>query len=246
MPYSQPRGYRLPSSLRLPLLARWLEQYGWPTWRTEVVSTLAAVCHELLVTGRPDEVYARLSHDQVSRADLPLSTGGRDSVITQAAEFIDVAHGLMAMPSARPVSPSLDLRCQAQFMDDPDDPEGPWTYVLFGTQRAVLHQAFLDMEGVEAYPVEAGASPEEDAPDRAAVWDRVLAPYARFMPLSVSAPEPQVLFDIVESRRQGPEQDEVLAAEGKVTISAVVEACARLGTGEADGMRERLLAPAPG
>ena len=245
MPYSQPRGYRLPSSVSLPYVTRKLELLGWPLWRGEVISTLAAVCHEVLATGDPDDVYGRLSHGQVTRADLPLSARHRDSLIAQAAEFIDVAHGVVALPSARPLSPALDLRCRAQFMDDPEDPAGPWTYVLFGTQRQVLHAAFADMDGVEAYPVEDGPHQDRDAPDRAVVWGRVLAPYVRFTPLSVSAPEPQVLFDVIESQDLGPDADAMLRAEGKVTISAVVDACRRLGSGAPEDLRETLLAPAP-
>ncbi|WP_298751355.1 hypothetical protein [uncultured Serinicoccus sp.] len=236
----------MPSSVSLPHVTRRLELLGWPLWRAEVVSTLATVCHEVLSTDDPDDVYARLSHDQVTRADLTLSAAHRNSLIAQAAEFIDVAHGLMAMPSARPVSPALDLRCRAQFMDDPDHPGGPWTYVLFGTQMAVLHAAFADMDGIEAYPVDGGGAADPEGEERAAVWDRVLAPYARFTPLSVSAPEPQVLFDVIESEDAGAEGDDALAAQGKVTVSAVVEASARLGTGPQADVRERLLSPPPG
>ncbi|WP_298889611.1 hypothetical protein [uncultured Serinicoccus sp.] len=245
MPYSQPRGYRLSSSISLPHVTRRLELLGWPLWRAEVVSTLATVCHEVVATGDPDGVYGRLSHDQVSRADLPLSSMHRNSVIAQAAEFIDVAHGVLALPAARPLSPALDLRCRAQFMDDPEDPTGPWTYVLFGTQREVLQAAFADMDGVEAYPVDTAPDPDADALARAAVWERVLAPYARFTPLSVSAPEPQVLFDVIESQDSGPEADGRLVAQGKVTISAVVDACRRLGSDGADDLHDMLLAPPP-
>lgn len=243
MTYSQPRGYRIPSLASLPALSRKLELLGWPTWRAEVVSTVASLCHEVMVTEDAAGVFARHSRDQVGPEDLPLSAGEEGTLVLQVAEFVDVAHGLMAMPSARPLSPTLDLRCRAQFMDDPADPGGPWTYVLFGTQRAALESAFLDMDGVEAYPVEPLG--EDDAADvaRAEVWDRVLAPYARFTPLSVSAPEPQVLFDIAESRAQGPEADEALAAEGKVTITAVVDSCTRFGRTGREDVRARLLGP---
>lgn len=246
MTYSQPRGYRIPSIASLPALSRKLELLGWPTWRAEVVTTVASLCHEIILTEDAAGVFARHSRDQVGLEDLPLTAGEEGNLVLQVAEFIDVAHGLMAMPSARPLSPAVDLRCRAQFMDDPADLGGPWIYVLFGTQRASLERAFLDMDGVDAYPVEPLGDDDAADLERAEVWDRVLVPYARFTPLSVSAPEPQVLFDIAESWGQGPEADEALAAQGKVTISGVVDAYLRLGGAGRDQVYDRLTGRAAG
>lgn len=229
MTFSQPMGYRLPSHVSLPALSRALERFGWPVWRVEVVRALASVVVEMMApSADPDEVCRRLSNGQVGADDLVISRTQSSGLLLQCAEFIDVAHGLLHLPSALPVPPTLDLRCRAQFMDDTADPDRAWTYVLFGTEHDRLEQVFLHLRGCEAYPLAVSDDPppadqiDQDWLDRAAVWQRVLAPYRRSTPLQVSAPEPQVMFDLFESL-QHRELDAELAAAGKVTVSAVVD-----------------------
>ncbi len=72
----------------------------------------------------------------------------------------------------------------------------------------------------------------------------MLAPFGRSTPLQVSAPEPQVLFDLFESL-QHHDGDTALAAAGKVTVSAVIDELERRPGGNApEDLRELLTAPA--
>ncbi|PRZ44029.1 hypothetical protein CLV47_101153 [Antricoccus suffuscus] len=229
MSYSQPTGYRMPASVSLPSISRALERFGWPVWRAETVRALASIAIDLL--DAPDDreaVYKRLSHGQISEADLVISTTTERGLLHQAAEFLDVAHGIMHRPSVIPLPTKLDMRCRAQFMDDPEDPSRTWNYVLFGTEHDRLEQVFLQLRGMESYPVAAADDPQADTePDpgwaeRCAVWQRVLAPYSRSSPLSISAPEPQITFDIAESLKY-VDRDAEYAAAGKVTVTAAIE-----------------------
>ncbi|RKT79756.1 hypothetical protein DFJ68_3234 [Terracoccus luteus] len=257
MTYSQPRGYRLSTDTSLTSVSRALERFGWPLWQVEIRRAVAAVCVELLADDDRDTVFRKLSHGQVGDEDLVVSAANRRGLLHRAAEFLDVGHGIMHRPSALPLPPRLDLRCRAQFMDDRDDPVRRYTYVLFGTEHERLEEVFLQLRGIEAYPLASGDDPVDDddaagagaeLAERAAVWDRVLAPYARFSPLSISAPEPQVTFDVAESLHW-PDREDEFAAQGKTTVTQVVaEVARRLGdTGsstEADAdVRARLLAP---
>lgn len=252
MSYSQPSGYRLPSSASLPSISRALERFGWSAWRLEAVRATAQVAVELLE--HPDdqeEVLRRLSGDQVGDDDLVISSAMGAGVLLRAAEFLDVAHAALSKPTAVPLPRALDLRCRAQFMDDAADPDRAWIYVLFGTEQASLQQIFEHLRGIEPYPVPpvGGVTIEEIVPDpddldlqqRTAVWERVLAPYARFSPLMISAPEPALAFDIIESLR-AEDQDAALQDEGKVTVTAVVAAIAeRLQDPDLDDIRARVV-----
>lgn len=249
MTYSQPEGYRVPSRVSLTSVSRALEHFGWPLWRTEVVRAVAAVAGELLAArnGR-EQVYQKLSRNQITESDLVISLANGRGLLHRAAEFLDVGHGLMHRPSALPLPPRLDLRCRAQFMDDRNDPERAWTYILFGTEHQRLEDAFLQLRGIEPYPLPVSDLPLTDPdadPDlaaRAAVWARVLAPYARSSPLSLSAPEPQITFDIAESLRR-PDKDAQYAAEGKTTVTAVIaEIAGHLGDDAPPDLREQLTA----
>lgn len=252
MTFSQPMGYRLPSSVSLTSLSRALERFGWPIWRVEVVRAAASVVVEAMQHGADlDEVCRRLSNDQVGAEDLLISRARNAGLLLHCAEFLDVAHGLLSSPSALPLPSRIDLRARAQFMDDPAAPERAWTYVLFGTEHDRLEQVFLQLRGCEPYPIAAADDPpadEEDRPgweERVLTWERVLAPFGRSTPLQVSAPEPQVMFDLIESLRHDG-IDAELAAEGKVTMTAVLDEVERRLGGEApEDLRARLLAPLP-
>ncbi len=252
MTFSQPMGFRLPSSVSLTSLSRALERFGWPVWRIEVVRAVASVVVEAMQPDADlDAVCRHLSNEQVGAADLVISNTRGSGLLLHCAEFLDVAHGLLSSPSALPLPSRIDLRARAQFMDDPADPERAWIYVLFGTEHDRLEQVFLHLRGCEPFPIAVADDPpldDEDRPDweaRVLVWERVLAPFARSTPLQVSAPEPQIMFDLIESlRRDG--RDEELAAAGKVTMTAVLEEVARrLGGDVPDDLRDRLLAPLP-
>lgn len=250
MTYSQPRGYRLSSDIRITAIARALERLGWPIWQVETVRAVASVAVDLLAA--PDErgsVYQTLSHGQITEADLVISEAGGHGLLMRAAEFLGVGHALMHRGSGLALPPRLDLRCRAQFMDDQGDPYRKWTYVLFGTEREPLEEVFLQLRGMEAFPLDDPNDPPTDSADyaewemRCAVWNRVLAPYARFTPLSISAPEPRVAFDIAESLRQS-DRDPEYHAQGKTTVTAVVAEVARqLGDEAPADLRAQLTAP---
>lgn len=254
MSYSQPTGYRMPASTSLPSLSRAMQRFGWTTWRGEAVRATGQVAAELLAS--PDDresVLRRLSNDQVGEADLVISRTHGVGVLLRAAEFLDLAHAAMAKPTAVPLPRSLDLRCRAQFLDDPGDPERSWTYILFGTEQISIEKIFEQINGIQHYPIPPvdGVSTAEIAPDpadadlreRAATWERVLAPYTRSAPLSLAAPDPNLAFALIESLMAG-DRDEELAAEGKVTASAVVaDVASRLDSQDPDQVRARLLDP---
>lgn len=250
MTFSQPMGFRMARTVNLPSVSRALERFGWPIWRGEVVRAVAAVTAELLTSEDDvDTVLLRLSHGQVGESDLAFSSHHGGGLLMRAADFLDVAHGLLHLPTAMPLPPMLDLRSRADFMDDPADPQREWVYVLFGTEHASLEAAFAQLRGIEPYPVpslEDYKDPQDCDPDerlRREVWNRVLDRYTRFRPLSISAPEPQIAFDLVESLAD-PGQDERLATEGKVTLTAVLEEVSRrLGEETPDALRQRILAP---
>lgn len=253
MTYSQPKGYRLPATVSLPSLSRALERFGWPLWRVEVVRAVATVCVDLLAhpTER-DAVFRKWSHDQVSEADMTLSHVNNGGLLYRAAEFIDAGHSLMHGMSALPLPFRIDLRCRAQLMDDRYDPERRWTYVLFGTEHARLEDAFLALRGIEEFPltlpgeIMVDHEPDPGWSDRAVVWDRVLEPYSRSNPLAISAPEPQVLFDIADSLYH-PDRDQENEMLGKTTVTAVVaEVSRRLGEGAPQDLRALLVAPIKG
>lgn len=249
MTFSQPMGYRLPSHVSLTSLSRALDRFGWPVWRVEVVRAVASVVVEMLAPAADaEEVCRRLSNGQVGANDLVISRTQNSGLLLRCADFLDVAHGLLHRPSALPVPPTLDLRCRAQFMDDTGDPDRAWTYVLFGTEHDRLEQVFLHLRGCEAYPLAIVDDPpppgdmDQEWQERVAVWQRVLAPYGRSTPLQVSAPEPQVMFDLFESL-QSPGLDAELAAAGKVTVSAVIDELERrLGDNVPDDLYELLTA----
>lgn len=248
MTYSQPKGYRLSSAVSLTSVARALERFGWPLWRGETVRAVASVAIELLGSDDRESIYQSLSHNQVGETDLVISEARGHGLLMRAAEFVDVSHALMHRTSALPLPPRLDLRCRAQFMDDRGDPAREWTYILFGTEQELLEDVFMQIRGIEAFPVNVLDDPPAD-PDhdsewemRAVVWQRVLAPYTRSSPLSLSAPEPQLAFDIAESLLHVT-RDEEYMAEGKTTVTAVIAEVARqLGDDAPADLREQLTA----
>lgn len=248
MSYSQPLGYRMPAQYPLPALARKLEHLGWPLWRVEVVRALSAVTVELLRSPEDrDAVFRSISQGQLSEADLIVSNTFDRGLLHRAAEFLDLAHGILHAPSTIPLPPKYDLRCTAQFMDDPDDSAHTWTYVLFGTEHRLLEERFEDMDGIESYPVEMEDDPlapevmDPQREERLETWNRVLRPYSRSSPLTVSAPEPQIMFDIIESIDS--RSDGALAFAEKITVTAAVNDINRRLGGEEDrvALRERVL-----
>lgn len=250
MTYSQPKGYRLPSDIKITAIARALERLGWPIWQAETVRIVASVAIELLAArDERESVYQRLSHGQLTEADLVISEAQGHGLLMRAAEFLSVGHVLMRRPSALPLPPRLDLRARAQFMDDQGDPYRKWTYVLFGTEREPLEEVFVQLHGMEAFPLDnaddpsAGPAGDLEWEMRNAVWQRVLAPYVRFSPLSISAPDPQTAFDIAESLQQS-DRDTEYHAQGKTTVTAVLAEVARqLGDEAPADLREQLTAP---
>lgn len=249
MTYSQPKGFRLSTDVSLTSVSRALERFGWPLWRQEVIRAVASVAVELLATPQDrGPIYSKLSHNQIRESDLVLSEVNERGLIYRAAEFLDVGHAMMHRPSALPLPPRLDLRCRAQFMDDRDDDDRRWTYVLFGTEQERLEEVFLQLRGITPYPLEDWSNPaevesDEDADARKAIWDRVLAPYGRSSPLSLSAPEPQITLDIAESLKFHG-RDVEYAAQGKTTVSAVVDEVAdTLGPDAPSNLRDLLTAP---
>ncbi|MCP3427089.1 hypothetical protein NBM05_13975 [Rothia sp. AR01] len=228
MTYSQPKGFRVPTGARLPAWVPGQMPGAWRAWRQEGVRAVATVLAEVLRTGESrDEVFRRLSYGQVGEEDLLFSRAHSACMITRASEFVDVAHAEMRKPTAVPVHPAIDLRCRAQFVGDPDDPELTWTYVLLGTERPALEQHFMGIEGMEPYPIPEEDAPEdEEAAERAALWRRALAPYRHIAPLSLSAPDPSLLFDASESILARIQDDE-LASRGKITSSEIVAEAAR-------------------
>lgn len=250
MSYSQPLGYRMPAQFPLPALARKLEHLGWPLWRVEVIRALSAVTVELMNSPEDrDAVLRSISQGQMSESDLLVSNTYERGLLHRAAEFLDLAHGMMHTPSAVPLAPKYDLRCTAHFMDDPADPEHRWTYVLFGTEHRKLEERFGEVDGMEPYPVEMEDDPfasSEDDPareERLETWDRVLRPYGRSTPLTIDAPEPQIMFDIIESIES--RSDGALAFAEKITVTAAINDINRRlgGTQNLAELRARVLAP---
>jgi hypothetical protein len=248
MSVSQPSGYRLPATVGLTALSRALISDGRSLRRDESVVAVAIVAAELFVGSQdPDAVLRRLSHGQLSGSDLTLSTASGRGLVSRAAEFVDLAHVLTHRPGALPMPTRLDLRFSLQFFDDPDDSGPAWTYVLVGTNSDRLEQAWLSVDGVEAYPVTVDDQPPlfpESDPEwakRAIVWDRVLAPYAHAQPITWAASEPQLFFDVTESLAH-PERDQANAADGRLTVPLVVEQVRQLLDDPGHGDRSTLTA----
>lgn len=250
MTYSQPLGYRLSSEIKITAIARSLERFGWPVWQRATLRAVASVASELLAA--PEErktVYQTLSYGQIAEADLVISESQERGLLMRAAEFLDVGHEMMRRASALPLPRRLDLRCRAQFMDDQTDPYREWTYVLFGTEYRPLEELFLQIRGIEPFPLTDPNDPHAgliDGPDwemRGAVWSRVLAPYARYSPLSISAPDPHIASDIAASLEHS-DRDPEYHARGRMTVTAVVAEVARqLGDEAPADLLEQLTAP---
>lgn len=248
MTWSHSLGFRLPGTVSLPLMSLVLEEDAWPTWRAEAVHALALVADELLAGGEDrDAVIRRLSHGQLGEVDLAVSRAQGAGLLMRAAEFLDVAHAFMHRPAAVPLQPALDLRCVAQFMDDPADEEHQYLYVLLQTESRAMEQMFASLRDAEPYPVPTTDElADGGAAERAEVWQRVLARYNGFSPPSIIAPELGLAFDLLESIA-ADDTDEALAGQGKVTASEVIaEVAARRGGADIDEVRIALLAPIPG
>lgn len=244
MTWSHSQGFRIPGTVSLPMMSRALERHAWPTWRVEAVRALALVSDELLAGADDREaVFRRLSHGQLGEVDLVVSRAQGAGLLMRAAEFLDVVHAFMHRPAAIPVQAALDLRCVAQFMDDPADDEHRWLYVLLQTESTRMESMFSALRDVEPYPVPLPGEPaHEDDVERAEVWHRVLGRYTGFSPPSIVAPQLHLAFEVVESI--GSDHDDELAVQGKVTASEVIaEVALRRGGADVDELREALLSP---
>ncbi|WP_156739940.1 hypothetical protein [Occultella aeris] len=227
-------------------MSRALERYAWPTWRIEAVRTLAAVA-DALHQGRHDQdaVLRHLSHGQLGLDDLVVSRAQHGGILLRAAEFIDIAHVFLHRASAVPLPSTLDLRCTARFMDDPDDPDSRWIYVLLSTERSSMETMFAGLRDVASYPVPTAADVADDpeAAERAEVWTRVLQRYRSFSPPSILAPDLHLALDLIEAIGAGDRDDE-LSSYSKVTVSEVVaEVALRQGASAPDDLRAQLVAP---
>jgi hypothetical protein len=242
---SQPHGYRIPSTVSLTAVSRTVIRVGATIRRDLAVCAVATVAAALLE--RPDDqdaVLRSMSHDQIGIPDLTISNLSPSSILGRAAEFIDLGHALMHRPSAIPMPAHLDLRFSLNFFDDRDDPDRSWTYILLSTASQELENAWNQVHGVERYRVvviENPLTPTEteyhEALARKVTWDRVLAPYQRAAPLSWTASEPELLFDVIESTRN-PEYDDQREADGRITARLVLREAGRLAkdryTGDED------------
>jgi hypothetical protein len=229
---SQPVGYRIPSQVGLTTLSRVLTKHGKVIRRDEATRVVAAVVADFYTTGDPDEVIGRLSHGQLSAADLVVSAATGSDLIRQAAEFIDLLHAQMHHLSALPMPAHLDLRFCLQFYDDRDDPNGRWTYVLLGTNCDVLEQAWQRVNGVEQFAVTTSDDPgkargtDPEWAQRAATWERVTRPFRSSSPITWSAPEPELLFAVTESLRE-PAEDVTRADAGELTVTMIIDEVGR-------------------
>lgn len=232
MSVSKPVGYRIPSQLGLTTLSRVLTKHGKITRRDEATRVVARVVADFVTTGNPGEVIGRLSHGQLSAADLVVSSATGSDLIRQAAEFIDLLHAQMHHLSALPMPAHLDLRFRLQFYDDRDDPNREWTYVLLGTNCDVLEQAWQRVVGVEQFAVPTSDEPgdargtDPEWAQRAATWERVTRPFRNSSPITWSAPEPELLFAVTESLRE-PAEDAMRAEAGELTVTMVIDEVAR-------------------
>lgn len=245
MSTSHPSGYRFPSSISLTALVRRIITDGRAIRRDEAVQAVASVIVELLASPQDrDSVYRRLSHDQLSAGDLRVSAGIQPTLVCFAAEFIDVAHALLHRASTIPIPSHLDLRFSLSFYDDAADPD--WTYALLATDSDPLEQAWAGVDKVEPFSlastIEAGRSNESDEHwvQGQAVWNRVLEPYRHSAPLAWTAPEPELLFEVMDSLRS-PADAAALAAAGGITADLVVDAVRqKLGRDAPDDLARQL------
>jgi len=217
----------MPSSIGLTTLSRRIVAGGRALRRDESVRVIAAVTADVIASGDSDAVFRNLSHGQIGADQLVVSRRRAPSLIAHTAEFVDLLHSSMHHAFAVPPAAWLDLRFKLDFYDDPDDPDSPWTYVLLGTESMVLRQRWQEVDGVEPYPLPDPDQPTDEAVDdvaeRAAVWTRVLAPFTHSAPVTWLAPDPELLFDVVDSLRD-PTGDEHRAADGLVTVSLIADA----------------------
>jgi hypothetical protein len=233
MSVSSPNGYRMPSSIGLTTLSRLVVGAGRALRRDEAAKVVASVAALVLDAGRSDEVFRKLSHGQIGDDDLVVSKEDRyDTVVARSAEFVDLVHASMHAAFTLPAEAWLDLRFELQFFDDPEDPEGPWTYILLGSENNALESAWAGIESVERFPIPDPDAlqqheVEEGLAEREAVWTRVTAPYERTSPVSWKAPDPQFLFDIIDSLGH-MDGDAARAEQGEITVTLVAEELAAL------------------
>lgn len=239
----------MPSEVSLTGLSRSIVRRGEPVHRHLAARAVARVAVELL--RRPDRQEASLrglSYGQLGLADLSISQLRGLGTLARAAEFVDAGHALMHRASAVPMPADLDLRFTLKFFDDQDDPDREWIYVLVGTASAELETAWREVRGVEAYPISIDGQPaanvaeDDDTLSRQAVWDRVLSPFVRSAPLSWTASEPELLFDVIESLRD-PDVDEQHEGGARVTAGLVVREVQRIRrlAGEDDDVYDALV-----
>jgi hypothetical protein len=237
----------MPSSIGLTTLSRMVVVGGRTLRRDEAARVVAGVAALMIDAGNSDEVLRKLSHGQLGDDDLVVSKEERyDNVVARSAEFVDLLHASMHGAFTLPAESWLDLRFELQFFDDPEAAEGDWTYVLLGTENKSLEAAWAGIDTVERYDI-----PEPDALQRSDVeeglaqrerlWSRVTAPYVRSSPVSWKAPDPQLLFDIVDSLGH-LDGDAARAEAGEITVTLVAEALAPLigvSSGEAIEVLQR-------
>jgi hypothetical protein len=245
MSVSRPTGYRMPSSRGLTTLSRRIVANGKALRRDEAVRIVAGVAARVVESGSSDEVFRALSHGHLGDDDLVVSNGRLQNLVGRSAEFVDLLHASLHNTFTLPPDPWLDLRFEIRFFDDPEEPEAPWTYVLVGTESDAMEQRWRAVDGVESYPLPnpdapAGDEDADAASRREAVWSRVMAPYANSSPLSWMAPDPQLLFDVVDSVAAA-DGDAARADEGKLTVTLVAAELARLMGTDATQARELLL-----
>lgn len=234
MSVSNPTGYRMPSSIGLTTLSRRVVAAGRAIRRDEAARVVATVAAMVVESGGSDEVFRKLSHGRIGDADVVVSKEERyENLVARSAEFVDLLHAAMHASFSVPPEPWLDLRFELQFFDDADDPDGPWTYVLLGTENKALENAWAGVEAVETYPIPAPdaqfrqAEPDETFAAREATWARVTAPFVRSSPVSWRAPDPELLFDIVDSLGH-LDGDAARAEAGEITVTLVARELAPL------------------
>jgi hypothetical protein len=248
MTVSIPTGYRLPGSVGITALCRHLVNTGRLPRRDQAIHVIAGIMARALESSDRDALFKSLSKGQVGDSDLAISNAGDRPLVARVAEFVDVLHSALGGPFALPPDPWLDLRFELRFVDDPEDKGNCWTYALLGTEGEGLQSVWQAIPGVEpfafddAHDSERFPSTDRDfSQEHEKIWARVLAPFATANPLCWTAPDPQLLFDILDSLGH-PECDEAQAAEGRVTVPLVLAQLRRLTNDSTAGL-DRVLTP---
>jgi hypothetical protein len=241
-----PIGYRLPASVGITALSRRLVVAGQLPRRDQAIHVIAGVMARVLESSDRDAVFRSLSNGQVGDSDLAVCNAGHRPLVARVAEFVDVLHSALHSPFALPPDAWLDLRFELRFVDDPGDSGNCWTYALLGTESEALQHAWQAIPGVELFAFDdgddserSGSADRDSSQEHGEIWARVLAPFATANPLCWTAPDPQLLFDILDSLDH-PESDEAQAAKGRVTVPLVLAELQRLTHDESAGLDQAL------